>query len=43
MGLNFVEMAGEIENFFGIKTDVVPKRTIKGDFLPCVEKEFLPR
>ncbi len=29
MGLNFIEMADEIEDLFGIKTDVVPLRSIK--------------
>ncbi len=28
MGLNFVAMADEIEGLFGIKVDVVPKRSI---------------
>ncbi|MES1215356.1 MAG: nucleotidyltransferase family protein [Bacteroidota bacterium] len=41
MGLNFVEMADEIENLFGIKTDVVPKRSIKPDYLPYVEKDIV--
>ena len=41
MGLNFVAMANEIEDLFGIKTDVVPKRSIKADYLPYVEKDII--
>ncbi|MDP4252484.1 MAG: nucleotidyltransferase family protein [Bacteroidota bacterium] len=41
MGLNFVAMADEIENLFGIKVDVVPKRSIKPGYLPYVEKDII--
>lgn len=41
MGLNFVAMANEIEELFGIKTDVVPKRSIKPQYLPYVEKDIV--
>jgi hypothetical protein len=41
MGLNFVAMANEIEDLFGIKTDVVPKRSIKPRYLPSVEKDII--
>ncbi len=41
MGLNFVTMAIEIEDLFGIKVDVVPKRAIKPAYLPFVEKDLL--
>jgi predicted nucleotidyltransferase len=41
MGLNFVAMADEIEELFGIKTDVVPKRSIKPKYLPYVEKDIV--
>jgi predicted nucleotidyltransferase len=41
MGLNFVAMADEIEGLFGIKVDVVPKRSIKSIYLPSVEKDIL--
>lgn len=41
MGLNFVAMANEIEDLFGIKVDVVPKRSIKSTYLPSVEKDIL--
>ena len=41
MGLNFVAMADEIEDLFGIKTDVVPKRAIKQKYLPSVEKDIV--
>ena len=40
MGLNFVAMANEIEDLFGIKVDVVPKRSIKPAYLPFVEKDI---
>jgi predicted nucleotidyltransferase len=41
MGLNFVDMADEIEALFGIKTDVVPERSIKQKYLPYVEKDIV--
>ena len=41
MGLSFVDMADEIEKLFGIKTDVVPKRSIKAKYLPYVEKDIV--
>jgi predicted nucleotidyltransferase len=41
MGLNFVAMANEIEDLFGTKVDVVPKRAIKPAYLPSVEKDIL--
>lgn len=41
MGLNFVAMADEIEGLFGIKVDVVPKRSIKPIYLPYVEKDII--
>ena len=41
MGLKFVAMADEIENLFGIKTDVVPLRSIKPWYLPYVEKDIV--
>ena len=41
MGLNFVAMANEIEELFGTKVDVVPKRAIKPAYLPSVEKDIL--
>ena len=41
MGLNFVAMADEIEDLFGIKTDVVPKRSIKPEYLKYVEKDIV--
>lgn len=40
MGLNFVAMANEIEDLFGIKVDVVPKCSIKSAYLPSVEKDI---
>ena len=41
MGLSFVAMADEIENLFGVKTDVDPKRSIKPDYLSNVEKDII--
>jgi predicted nucleotidyltransferase len=41
MGLQFVAMADEIEELFGIKTDVVPKRAIKPKYLAYVEKDIV--
>lgn len=41
MGLNFVAMANEIEGLFGVKVDVVPKRSIKPTYLLSVEKDIL--
>ncbi len=41
MGLNFIAMADEIEGFFGIKADVVPKRSIKPNYLAFVEKDIV--
>ena len=41
MGLNFVAMANEIEDLFGVKVDVVPKRSIKSIYLPSVERDIL--
>ncbi|CAN5876737.1 nucleotidyltransferase family protein [soil metagenome] len=41
MGLNFVDMADEIEALFGIKTDVVTERSIKPKYLPYVEKDIV--
>jgi uncharacterized protein len=41
MGLSFVAMAEEIEALFGIKTDVVPSRSIKPEYLPFVEKDIV--
>ena len=41
MGLNFVAMANEIEDLFGTKVDVVPKRSIEPAYLPFVEKDIL--
>ncbi len=41
MGLNFVAMAEEIEELFGVKTDVVPKRFIKREYLHNIEKDIV--
>lgn len=41
MGLNFISMANEIEGLFGIKVDVVPKRSIKPSYLSYVEKDIV--
>lgn len=41
MGMNFIEMADEIEDLLGKKTDVVSKRSIKPQYLPYVEKDIV--
>ncbi len=41
MGLSFVAMADEIEAILGIKTDVIPIRSIKPEFLPGIEKDIV--
>ena len=41
MGLNFVDMADEIEALFGIKTDVVPIRSIKPRYIASVERDII--
>lgn len=41
MGLSFIEMADEIEKLFNTKVDVVPKRSIKPEFLPAVERDII--
>ena len=41
MGLNFIAMADEIEDLFGIKTDVVPLRSIKPQYLASVQKDLV--
>jgi predicted nucleotidyltransferase len=41
MGLDFVAMADEIEDLFGIKTDVVPLRSIKPQYLQFVQKDIV--
>jgi len=40
MGLNFIEMADEIEALLGIETDVVPIRAIKPQYLQYVKKDI---
>ena len=41
MGLSFVAMADEIENLFGKKTDVIPLRSIKPQYLQYVQKDIV--
>ena len=41
MGLSFVAMANEIEALFGVKVDVVLKRSIKADYLQYVERDLI--
>ena len=41
MGLSFVVMADEIESLFGIKTDVVPIRSLKPEYLKQIGKEIV--
>ncbi len=41
MGLNFVAMANEIEDLFRKKTDVVPLRSIKPQYLQFVQRDIV--
>lgn len=41
MGLNFIAMADEIEDLFGVKTDVVPLHSIKAQYLSSVQKDIV--
>ena len=41
MGLSFVAMANEIETLFSQKTDVVPLRSIKPQYLKFVQKDIV--
>jgi len=41
MGLSFVAMAIEIEELLGKKTDVVPLRAIKREFIDRVNKDIV--
>ncbi len=41
MGLNFIAMANEIEALFGIKTDVVPERSIKPEYMQYIAKDIV--
>ena len=41
MGLSFVAMADEIEGLLGKKTDVVPLRSIKPQYLKFVQKDIV--
>ena len=41
MGLSFVAMADEIEAILGIKTDVIPLRSIKPEYLPNIKKDLV--
>ena len=41
MGLNFIAMADEIEELFGIKTDVVPIRSVKPKYMHNIEKDIV--
>ncbi len=41
MGLSFIALANEIEELFQTKVDVVPKRSIKEQFLPSVERDIV--
>lgn len=41
MGLNFIAMANEIEELFGVKTDVVPIRSVKQKYLVHIERDIV--
>lgn len=41
MGLSFVSLADEIESILGMKTDVVPLRSIKPEYLQGVKRDII--
>ncbi|MEC4048012.1 nucleotidyltransferase family protein [Flavobacterium sp. SUN046] len=41
MGFKFVRMANEIENYLGIKTDVVSKNGIKPNYFVCIKNDLI--
>ncbi|HMR91257.1 MAG TPA: nucleotidyltransferase family protein [Chitinophagaceae bacterium] len=41
MGLSFIAMADEIEALLGVKTDVVPLRSVKQPYLSSLKKDFV--
>lgn len=41
MGLNFITMAQEIEDYLGIKTDVVSSRAIRPRIMEYIKKDLL--
>ena len=41
MGLNFIAMADEIEDLFGIKTDIIPLHVLNPQFLQSMEKDLI--
>jgi uncharacterized protein len=41
MGLSFVALANEIEDLFGTKVDIVPKRSIKPEYVSNVERDII--
>ena len=41
MGLSFVAMADEIEAILEIKTDVIPLRSVKPEYLANIEKDIV--
>lgn len=41
MGLKFVKMANEIENYLGIKTDVVSKNGIKPNYFVYIKDDLI--
>ena len=41
MGLSFIAMADEIEALLGVKTDVVPLRSVKQPYLSSLKKDLV--
>jgi predicted nucleotidyltransferase len=41
MGFNFIKMANEIEDYLGIKTDVLTKRSMKPKFYSRIENNLI--
>jgi len=41
MGIDFIRMANEIEDYLGIKTDVLTKRSMKPKFFARIENSLI--
>jgi uncharacterized protein len=41
MGFNFIKMANEIEDYLGVKTDVLTKRSMKPKFFARIENNLI--
>lgn len=41
IGIDFIDLAEELENILGIKVDLVSKNGVKGNYLKAIEQELL--